>query len=106
MIVLELLELMFNILYMYILKLEGYIILFLIIVNFSCVVFGEFMFLVVEVWFCSWVFFYCKGGVVLLVIDIIVLNVVLEFFCSCMKNIELSCEGLVMEYIMIKLFFL
>lgn len=55
------------------------------------------MFLVVEVWFCNVVFFYFINGVCLVEIFIIVLNVVLEFFSSFMKDIELSCEGLVME---------
>lgn len=73
-----------DILYMYILKLVGYCILFLLIFNFSCVLFGEFMFLMVVVWFCNWVFFYWILGVCLVVIDIIVLNVVLEFFSSFM----------------------
>lgn len=80
--------------------------LFLFIDNFNCVVFGEFMFLVVVVWFCNVKFFYCIDGVCLVVIDIIVLNVVFEFFCNFMLYIVLSCEGLMMEYMIIKLFFL
>lgn len=100
----EPLELMPNILHMYILKSEGHITLSLTIVNLSCAVVGESTFPVAEARPCSWVSFHCKGGVGPSATDTTVSNVVLEFLCNCMEYTALSCEGLVMEHTMTKSF--
>lgn len=93
-----------DILYLYMLKLLGYWIMFLFSVSFSCVVLNVFIELVVVVFLLCNVLFIYKI-LFLLVIVIIVLKVILVFFKSWMKNKEVSCEGLVMEYRIIKLFF-
>lgn len=93
-----------DILHMYILKSVGHCTLALSIVNLSCALCGESTFPVAEARPCNWVSFHCIGGVSPVVTDTTVSNVVLEFFCSCMKNTELSCEGLVMEHTMTKSF--
>lgn len=76
------------------------------IINFNCVEFGEFKFFVGVVLFCRLLLiFYWNSGVCLVVMVIIGINVVFVFFWSFMVYIDLSCEGLEMEYIMVKLFF-
>lgn len=97
-------EAMPDILHMYILKSVGHCTLALFIVNLSCAVLGESTFPVAEARPCNWVSFHCIVGLCPGATDTTVSNVVLEFFCSCMKNTELSCEGLVMEHTMTKSF--
>lgn len=97
-------ELKPDILHMYILKSVGHCTLFLSIVNLSCAVFGESMFPVAEALLCNVVSFHCIGGVCPVDTDTTVSNVVLEFFCSCMKNTAVSCEGFVMEHTITKSF--
>lgn len=89
-----------DILHMYILKSVGHCTLFLSICNLSCALIGESMFPVAEARFCNVASFHCTEGVCPVVTDTTVSNVVLEFFCSCMKNTELSCDGLVIEQTM------
>lgn len=96
--------LILDILYLYILKLLGYWIMFLFSVSFSCVVFNVFIELEVVVFLLCNVLFVYKS-LFLLIIEIIVVKLLLVFFESWMKNKEVSCEGLVMEYRIIKLFF-
>lgn len=93
-----------DILHMYILKSVGHITLALSFVNLSCAVLGEAMLPVAVARLCSWVSFHCNGGVCTVATDTKVSNVVLEFFSKSMKNIERSCEGLVIEHTMTKSF--
>lgn len=97
-------ELKPDILHMYILKSVRHCTLFLSIVNLSCAVVGESTFPVAEARPCIVVSVHCTGGVCPLATDTTVSNVVLEFFCSCMKNTAVSCEGFVMEHTITKSF--
>lgn len=90
-----------DILHKYILKSVGHCTLCLSIVNLSCAVVGESMFPVAEARPCNAESFHC---VCPLATDTTVSNVVLEFFCSCMKNTAVSCEGFVMEHTITKSF--
>lgn len=91
-----------DILHLYILKSVGHCTLLLSICNLNSALFGESMFPVAEARFCNVESFHSTVGVCPGVTDTKVSNVLLEFFCSCMKNTELSCEGLVMEHTMTK----
>lgn len=83
-IILKVVEFRLDNLYIYILKLVGYLILVLFIVNFS---FGELFGVidfVVDVWFFNDIFVYWIGLVGFESVDIIILKFVLVFLKSCM----------------------
>lgn len=78
--------------------------MFLFIVNFKYGVFFKFKdFIVVVFWFCNVEFVYFI--LLLFEIEIIVVKLIVVFFESFIKNNDWSCEELVMEYKIIRLFF-
>lgn len=78
--------------------------MFLFIVNFKYGVFIKFKdFIVVVFWFCNVEFVYFI--LFLIEIKIIVVKLIVVFFESFIKNNDWSCEELVMEYKIIRLFF-
>lgn len=77
--------------------------MFLFIVNFKYGVLIKFKdFVVVVFWFCNVEFVYF---ILLFEIKIIVVKLIVVFFESFIKNNDWSCEELVMEYKIIRLFF-
>lgn len=77
--------------------------MFLFIVNFKYGVLIKFKdFIVVVFWFCNVEFVYF---ILLFEIKIIVVKLIVVFFESFIKNNDWSCEELVMEYKIIRLFF-
>lgn len=86
-----------DILHVYILKLAGHCTLALSIVNLSFVLLGEFIDPVAKARFGNVLSFHWNGGVSPVTTDTTVSNKVLEFFSSCLKNTERSCERLVMD---------